>query len=168
MLSVTRSVLRALVVINILAGAVLLSLFAWSFLNEAQFLSAALKMTPAADQGTFLTGFRIALSTILPAVIAGHLLFTRLLAIIGSVAEGEPFAAANGERLQVAAWSLLVIQLCDLLFGYGATMADLAVGERLSGWSPSIAGWLSVLLIFVLARVFREGARLRAEAELTI
>ena len=29
-------------------------------------------------------------------------------------------------------------------------------------------GWIAVLLVFVLARVFREGTRLRQEAELTI
>ena len=168
MLVATRWVLRALLVLNIVVGLVLLALLAWSFVNEARFLAAALMVSPAADKAMFLTGFRIAFSAILPVMIAAHLLFTRLLAILDSVAAGEPFAAANGQRLQVAAWALLAIQLCDLLFGYGATMADLAAGERVSGWSPSIAGWLSVLLVFVLARVFREGARLRAEAELTI
>ena len=32
----------------------------------------------------------------------------------------------------------------------------------------SITAWFAVLVIFVLAEVFREGARLRNEAELTI
>ena len=32
----------------------------------------------------------------------------------------------------------------------------------------SLTAWFSVLVVFVLAEVFREGARLRREAELTI
>ena len=34
--------------------------------------------------------------------------------------------------------------------------------------SLSLTAWFSVLVVFVLAEVFREGARLRREAELTI
>ena len=34
--------------------------------------------------------------------------------------------------------------------------------------SFSLTAWFSVLVVFVLAEVFREGARLRREAELTI
>jgi hypothetical protein len=161
-------VLRILLVLNIVVGGILLLLLGWSFVDEPRFLRAALRIHSEADRETFLTGFRIAFAAIPPLMIAAHLLFSRLLEILGSVAQGEPFAAANGERLGVAAWSLLVIQLGDLLFGYGATMADLAAGERVSGWSPSLSGWLAVLLVFVLARVFREGTRLQAEAELTI
>jgi hypothetical protein len=36
------------------------------------------------------------------------------------------------------------------------------------GPSISLSGWFSILVVFVLAEVFREGARLRREAELTI
>ncbi len=32
----------------------------------------------------------------------------------------------------------------------------------------NLTAWFSVLVVFVLAEVFREGARLRREAELTI
>jgi len=32
----------------------------------------------------------------------------------------------------------------------------------------SLTAWFAVLVVFVLAEVFREGARLRREAELTI
>lgn len=168
MLQVSRWLLRALVVLNILFGVALLLVLTWSYVDPRGFLDAALRLYPEAQQTKFLTGFRIAFAAILPAAVATHFLFTRLLAILDSVAEGHTFAAVNAERLQVAAWSLLVIQLSDLLFGYGATMADMAAGERASGWSPSLTGWIAVLLVFVLAQVFREGARLRDEAELTI
>jgi hypothetical protein len=36
------------------------------------------------------------------------------------------------------------------------------------GGGISLTTWFAVLVIFVLAEVFREGARLRGDAELTI
>ena len=36
------------------------------------------------------------------------------------------------------------------------------------GWSFSATGWLAVLLLFVLARVFNEGAEMRYELEGTV
>lgn len=168
MLQVSRWLLRALVVLNIVVGAALLLVLAWSFLDTRTFLDAALRLNPEIQQTKFMTGFRIAFAAIMPAAVAAHILFTRLLAILASVAEGQSFAAVNAERLQTVAWSLLIVQLSDLLFGYGATMADAAAGERASGWSPSLTGWIAVLLVFVLAQIFREGTRLRDDAELTI
>jgi hypothetical protein len=35
-------------------------------------------------------------------------------------------------------------------------------------FSISLSGWFAILAVFVLAEVFREGARLRSDAELTI
>ena len=57
------------------------------------------------------------------------------------------------------------------------TVPDLAFGARVVGVAPhqgrpaggvSLTAWFAVLVVFVLAEVFREGARLRREAELTI
>jgi hypothetical protein len=39
---------------------------------------------------------------------------------------------------------------------------------RSAGAWPELTPWFSVVVVFVLAEVFREGARLRREAELTI
>ena len=64
----------------------------------------------------------------------------------------------------------------------GLILAALELGRyafwAVSMWLPpgvakdepplSLTAWFSVLVVFVLAEVFREGARLRREAELTI
>lgn len=36
------------------------------------------------------------------------------------------------------------------------------------GWSPSVDGWLSVLLLFILARVFDAGTKMRIDLEGTV
>ena len=56
------------------------------------------------------------------------------------------------------------------LAAYALRAAAIAIFPRLhgSGLDLNLSGWFAVLVVFVLAEVFREGARLRTEAELTI
>lgn len=101
------------------------------------------------------------------AGVAAHVVFTRLLAIVATVRGGDPFVAANAARLGAIGWAVLAIQLLDLAFG--ATSGWLTVrGIAHAGWAPSVGGWISVLMIFVLARVFTIGARMRDELEGTV
>ena len=123
---------------------------------------------PDADAAGVLLSARWSLALIGPVMIVAHLLFKRLLAILASVAAGDPFTPANADRLQAVAWCLLVLQLCDVGFGVTSSMLDKAAGEGVGGWSFGLTGWIAVLLLFVLAGVFKEGTRLRSDAELTI
>lgn len=168
MLSVSRWVVGALLILNVVVGVPLLALLGYSFVAETKFLETLGRLNPGRDLDLLLLSARWILALVAPIMLFAHLLLRRLQAILQTVRAGEPFAPANAERLQVVAWCLLAIQVCDLCFGVAATTFDTAAGERTSGWSPGITGWVAVLLIFVLARVFREGARLRHEAELTI
>ena len=168
MLSLSRWVIGALVVLNLVIGTAFLALLGYSFVGEARFLETLGRLNHGRDASQLLLSARWILALVAPTMLFAHLLLRRLQAILQTVRNGEPFAAANAARLRVVAWCLLAIQLCDLGFGVAATAFDTAAGERTSGWSPGITGWVAVLLIFVLARVFREGSRLRDEAELTI
>lgn len=102
-----------------------------------------------------------------PVGIAAHIIFRRLVAVIDTVAAGAPFIGANADRLRHIGWALLAIQLIDLGYGYAAVRVSAATGEYF-GWSPGLAGWLSVLLLFVLARVFRQGAAMQDELAATV
>ena len=35
-------------------------------------------------------------------------------------------------------------------------------------WTPAFTGWIAVAMIFVLARVFRVGAEMRDDLEMTV
>ncbi|MEG3088171.1 DUF2975 domain-containing protein [Sphingomonas sp. PB4P5] len=96
-----------------------------------------------------------------------HIIFTRLRAIVATAEAGDPFVAPNARRLQAAAWALLVIQLLDLVIG-ALTWALAGRHIDTAGWSPSFGGWFSVLLLFILARVFAAGTRMRDELEITV
>ena len=113
-------------------------------------------------------GLRAIAALGLVAIPLNHIVLMRLLAIVETVRRGDPFIAANAERLQAIAWALLALQLLSLVIG--------AIGKALStpdyplhldaGFSTS--GWLAVILTFVLARVFAEGTLMREELEGTV
>ena len=104
----------------------------------------------------------------LAAIPINYLVLKRLLAIVETVRAGDPFVAANASRLQAIAWALLALQLLGLVIG--------AIGKAISTPAHpvdldtgfSISGWLAVLLTFVLARVFAEGAQMRDDLEGTV
>ncbi len=81
---------------------------------------------------------------------------------------GDPFVAANAYRLQAIAWALLALQLLSLVIdAIAKTVSSPAYPVHLSA-GFSINGWLAVLLTFLLARVFAEGALMREDLEGTV
>ncbi len=91
----------------------------------------------------------------------------RLRRLFSTLIAGRPFDPRNVRRLQEIGLALLVLELA----GYAlAMLAPAALGavRRTGGDGANLTGWFAVLVVFVLAEVFREGARLRREAELTI
>lgn len=117
----------------------------------------------------FIRGPAIPLTMTAVAMYLGGLVVIvgRLRQIFMTLTRGDPFQPLNVSRLRVVGlalggleiWNSIVPQLVrEVLLG----------GEDDSGRGFSLTGWFAVLVVFVLAEVFREGARLRREAELTI
>ncbi|MEN2785752.1 DUF2975 domain-containing protein [Sphingomonas qilianensis] len=145
--------------------------FAAGLLLSFPFAPAILAMLAAKYPSQPVEPVLVALRVIfLLGVVAGpplHVILTRLRAMIATTQAGDPFIAANADRLQAVGWALLMIQLLDLAFGLVAWVLashDIETG----GWSPSFGGWFAVLLLFILARVFSVGTRMRDELEMTV
>jgi hypothetical protein len=95
------------------------------------------------------------------------LIVSQLRRIFLTLTAGDPFHPANVRRLRMIGVTLAGLELV----GYPVAFLQVRVGvpaARAGGLVPSLIPWFAVLVIFVLAEVFREGARLRREAELTI
>jgi hypothetical protein len=95
---------------------------------------------------------------------------TRLAAIIASVGEGEPFAAVNAARLNRMAWVALAIQGLAVI---GALLSawlkpQFAEGSFEIRSEFSLTGVGLAVVLFILARVFRQGAAMREELEGTV
>lgn len=90
----------------------------------------------------------------------------RLRRIFQTLTAGDPFHPDNVTRLRVIGLILAGLELGRYLFWAGLSM--MAPGVNKAEGGLNLTTWFSVLVVFVLAEVFREGARLRREAELTI
>jgi hypothetical protein len=110
----------------------------------------------------------------LAIVSALFLFFGRLRAIINTVSEGDPFAPANSERLSQMAWLLVAVQLLVLpaiplaiqLGEFAKQFGEDANIEVNSGFD--LSGILMIIILFILARVFRHGAAMREDLEGTV
>jgi hypothetical protein len=105
-------------------------------------------------------------------LLAAGLYMTGVLLIVGSLRRifvtltaGDPFHPDNINRLRLIGLILAGLELGRYaVWGIGAWLPWVKEVRP----SFSLTAWFSVLVVFVLAEVFREGARLRREAELTI
>lgn len=161
-LGASRILLRILRVLNLLTGAVLIAMFLASFFFEPEF-RAFFSKQPRADAGLLLPILRFWMLLALPAIAAVHVSLSRLLEMVETVRAGDPFVPENAVRMKTIAWCTLGLQLFDLLCGAMVAAVN-AAGSNMD-WSFSATGWLAVVLLFVLARVFEEGARIRADLE---
>ena len=164
---VARVALRIVIVLNWLFGAAILTLLIATLVAE-QSTFTALGISPSSGIRSMIVGLRAIAALGVVAVPLNDAVLRRLLAIVDTVRSGDPFVAANADRLQVIAWSLLALQLLSLVVGgIGKAISTPAHPLHLdAGFSTS--GWLAVLLTFILARVFAAGALMREDLEGTV
>ena len=95
------------------------------------------------------------------------LIFRLLLRIVATLRVGDPFHPLNVRRLHQIGAAFASVTL-------GVWMGQFVVARAVRGAMPSpslfdlITPSFAVVIIVVIAEVFREGARLRRESELTI
>jgi hypothetical protein len=161
-LTASRIALHILLILNWVYGAAILALIAYSFVAETTLISA-LKITEPMMQG-----MRAVALFGLVCIPFYYIVLRRLLDIVESVRAGDPFAGQNASRLQIIAWALLGLQILSLIIGGIAKLISTHVHPFHVDAGFSVNGWLAVLLLFVLARVFAQGARMRDELEGTV
>lgn len=165
-LPIAWGVLRVLVVLNwLLAAAILVLLLV---MPHEQWLMTSLKLSPSPEATRIVWGMRGIAVIGLVTIPLYHLILTRLLAIVGTVRQGDPFVAANASRLQAIAWIMIGLQLLGIIIVIIVRMISSPAHPVDISAGPSIAGLLAILLVFVLARVFAEGALMRDDLEGTV
>jgi hypothetical protein len=163
-LSISRKALRALITLNWLFGAAVLCLLVWTFLAEA-WVARAL----GADKDPhLLVGMRLIMVIGIAATPVAYVVFSRLLSIVETVRAGDPFVMRNAERLQTIAWAVLALELSRFIVVGIANAVSTPAQPIHIDLNLSVTPWLAVLLLFVLARVFEDGARMREELAGTV
>ncbi|WP_395942650.1 DUF2975 domain-containing protein [Brevundimonas sp.] len=106
--------------------------------------------------------------TLLGAFLACALtwwVINRLRAILLSVNRGDAFEFANVKRLQAVGLGLLGIQLTAMML---AVVAPQSIGQSPTDYEFSLGSWLGILVVFILAEVFRQGSAMRDEQLTTV
>jgi len=116
-----------------------------------------------------LGSFALALATV--ALI--FVFFGKLRAIIGTVGEGDPFVPDNADRLNFMAWTLLAVQivmipLSGLMLWIAKWAEPMENAEFTVDAGLDLTGITMVVVLFILARVFRHGAAMREDLEGTV
>lgn len=107
------------------------------------------------------------------AVAGAMAIVWRLRKLFASFIGGEPFSAENARHLRVIWMVMLAMEVSRYVIMGGVMLLVFAFGEP-NGASfgvrapVNVATWGAILILIVLAEIFREGARLREEEKLTI
>lgn len=164
--STARLVLKAFVALNALIAAAVVVAFVLSFVYEEAVVAYYRSRQSGLDGATLVVGMRwwiVVGFVIFPMV---HRMLTKLIAIVDTVRAGDPFVPENARRLQQIAWLQLGLEVMHLVFGVFANALS-SENARID-WEFSWTGWVAVLLLFVLARVFEQGTRMRQDLEGTV
>jgi Protein of unknown function (DUF2975) len=165
-LPIAHVVLRILIVVNWLGGAAIAALLV--AMPTSRWIRAALGMPPWAEARGLIIGLHAIAALGLVAIPLNYVVLKRLLEIVETVRASDPFVAANADRLQTIAWALLALQILSLVIGAIARAVSTPAHPIHVDAGFSITGWLAVLLTFLLARVFAEGALMREDLEGTV
>ena len=165
-LPIAYVMLRILIVVNWLSGVAIFALLV--VMPNEQWIMAAFKLSPSPEAERLVMGLRAIAVLGLAAIPLNYAVLKRLLAIVETVRAGDPFVAANASRLQAIAWVLLAVNLLSIVIGAIALTVSTPAHPLHLNAGFSISGWLAVLLTFLLARVFAEGALMREDLEGTV
>ncbi|MBD0320126.1 MAG: DUF2975 domain-containing protein [Gemmatimonadetes bacterium] len=155
---VTRRVLRALIALNVVMGVLIGALLIASVVAEGPVFRA---LGVGENRSAMLLGMRTIMVLGIASVPLTHAVLAGLLAIVDTVGRGDPFVAANAVRLRKIAWAVLGLELMHLAVGAVAAGVSSGAQPLDLDWSFSFTRWIAVLLLFVLARVFEQGTRMR-------
>ena len=165
-------------IINFFIAVLALSIVACAIALPAMLLNQNRLLTAFASDGTtvapqFFVGASLII-VLLAAVVALGIWFLLLLRqIVGTVAAGDPFIGDNATRLSRMGWIALgaqaaaiplagaVIWIAGMVEDHDSVRLDHDVGF-------DFGGVILVLVLFILARVFRQGAAMREDLEGTV
>ncbi|KQS54084.1 hypothetical protein ASG17_13325 [Brevundimonas sp. Leaf363] len=91
-------------------------------------------------------------------------IINRLRRIFLAVNQGDAFEPANVGRLQGVGVGLLGVQVASAIIAFSGP----AVEGAAHGRDANLGAWLGILIVFMLAEVFRQGSTMRDEQQMTV
>src|SRR6185295_3501586 len=141
-LPIANVALRILIVLNWIGGALILVLLV--VMPNEQWIMSAFKLSPSPEAERVVMGLRAVAVLGIVTIPLNYIVLKRLLEIVKTVREGDPFVAANAARLQTIAWVLLTLNILSVVIGaIGKAVNTPATPVHLNA-GFSINGWLAV------------------------
>ena len=168
LLNTTRVVLYFILGIVGFAGVVLALTSATLPLWWDDALAAITRENPKVSPGGLLPLLLVLFAGIMVILGLVWTVVRKLIAIVGTVSDGDPFVHANAIRLRFIGWLLIAIEVGGIPLSILAGRVADRFGENDVNYEISISGLLAILMTFVLARVFQRGADMREELEGTV
>jgi hypothetical protein len=177
LLAIAKAVLYFLMAVMAVAAVACLVAVPCLWVFQGQIAGEIAEKAPGFPMSEALMALSLLLALVV--VMLGMLfrMFHLLKRIVDTVGEGDPFVPVNANRLTQMAWLTLAVQVVTIpmagigMYIYNVTepIRDKDPGDTFvvdSGFD--INGLLLMLILFILARVFRKGADMRAELEGTV
>ena len=165
-LPIARLILRISIVLNWLWGVAILVLLV--AMPHKEWIISAFDLTPGPDAEKVILALRACAALGLIVIPLNYLVLNRLMAMVDTVRAGDPFVAENAKRLETIARAMFALQVLSMIIGAIAEAVSTPAHPVDLDAGFSLSGWLAVLLTFILARVFAEGARMREDLEGTL
>ncbi len=159
--SVTGALRGVLGLVNVgvlISAIVMVGLFALSFTSP--------DFAGGHDQGPEMLAQRWSFFIMAAGFGLVSVILNQLRRMLAAVNHGEAFELANVRRLQMIGLALIGLELSSYVtvlliapFLEGGSDAKLDVDLRM---------WVAILVVFILAEVFRQGAQMREDARMTV
>jgi len=163
----SRVIVRIALVVNRVFFVAVICLLLFSFIFPAAFAGAMIEPAPGRDIASAIVGMRLLMLIEIAEAVGAEILLRALTAIIASAGAGDPFISVNARRLRTIGWALLGLQCLEfpafLLDKYFPSMGSAAPDVSLAP-----GGWIAVLMVFVLSRVFAAGTAMKDDLEGTV
>ena len=159
--------LRILIVLNWFFAACVAALLAYTFINEP-WTMRALGVAGMSDAHRVMWAMRGIAALGVATAPLNYMILKRLLSMVDTVRAGDPFVAANAYRLHAIAWLMVALQLISIVISIIARVISTPEHPFNLDAGFSLNSWLAIILTFVLARVFAEGALMREDLEGTV
>jgi len=156
-------VLMLVIIAGLAVGIPAILIYGGTFLAEL-----AKEYGPDAGSPQLLWAFVSIMAICIAIVAMGWKFLVLLRRIVDTVALGDPFVPENADRLRLMGWLSLAAQVVGIPAALiGAWVSTVLEGTDID-FGVSLGGLLLAMTLFILARVFRQGAAMRADLEGTV
>lgn len=160
LLPATRTLLRWAFWLDIVLMGFLVLVLVALFVGDPARLSITGRLELSPEER--LRAARVIIGGVVAALALALPLLRQALAIVESARAGDPFVPENAARLRRMGWLLLAINVVV------TTTVSWGLRGRVALPPVSVTSLLTVLMVFVIARIFEVGSRMRTELEGTI